>query len=216
MSQVRLNQYDNSWYQPGRSLLWQIAWFFLGAPILRCALLPMSSLRVWLLRFFGARIGKGVVIKPGARVKYPWHLRTGDDCWIGEDCWIDNLTTVELGNDVCVSQGAYLCTGNHDWTHSAFGLIIKPIHLGDGSWVGARSFLAPGVVLEKCAIAAAGSVVYKNIPQFEIHAGNPAAFLKVRRFDTREVVSINRSSESSELTSQPQLRRKSKKEVSEV
>ena len=186
MNPVRLRSFDNSWYQPGRSLLYQLAWFFVGLPLLRSALLPSSSLRVKLLRFFGAEIGHGVVIKPGVRVKYPWRLSIGDDCWLGEDCWIDNLADVRLGNNVCVSQGAYFCTGNHDWTDPSFSLIVKPIVLQDGAWAGAKAVLAPGVTLGECAIASAGSVVTKDIPSFEIHGGNPAAFLKQRRVGARQ------------------------------
>ncbi len=180
MSAVTLRQYDNSWYSPGRSRLWTAAWFFLGLPVLRFSLLPSSGVRVRLLRLFGARIGARVVIKPGVHVKYPWHLTVGDDCWIGEGCWIDNLTTVRLAGNVCLSQGAYLCTGNHDWKDPAFGLIVAPIALGEGAWAGARSVLMPGVVLGTGAVAGAGSVVSKSIPDFEIHAGNPACFRKRR------------------------------------
>lgn len=181
MNPVRLRQFDNSWYQPGRSLVWQLGWFFIGLPLLRSSLIPSSSFRVWLLRLFGAGIGAGVVIKPGVRVKYPWLLTIGEDSWLGEDCWIDNLTEVRIGRNVCVSQGAYFCTGNHDWTDISFGLIVKPIVLQDGSWAGAKSVLAPGVTLGECAIASAGAVVTKDIPPYEIHAGNPAAFVKRRR-----------------------------------
>ena len=186
MSAVRLRQYDNSWYRPGRSRGWQIAWFFLGLPILRSTLIPSSSLRVRLLRFFGAQIADGVVIKPGVRVKYPWRLTVGEDCWLGEDCWIDNLTSVELRNDVCISQGAYLCTGNHDWSDPHFGLMVEGILLNDGAWVGAKAMLAPGVELGECSVAAAGSIVNKSIPAFEVHAGNPAQFVRRRRFKQQD------------------------------
>lgn len=181
MGAVKLRQYDNSWYQPGRSVLWRTVWLFLGLPLLRCSLLPSSSLRVSLLRLFGARIGSGVVMRHGINVKYPWHLEIGSDCWFGEDCWIDNLTTVQIGSDVCLSQGCYLCTGNHDWSDPTFGLIVKPIHLHDSAWVGAKAVLAPGVVLGEGAVAGAGSVVTRDIPRFEIHAGNPACFIKQRQ-----------------------------------
>src|SRR5690606_2767007 len=88
----------------------------------------------------------------------------------------------------CVSQGAYLCTGNHDWSDPAFGLIVKPITLGDGSWVGARAVIAPGVELGECAVAAAGSVVARPIPPYEVHSGNPASFRCVRHFVTMDGV----------------------------
>jgi putative colanic acid biosynthesis acetyltransferase WcaF len=156
-------------------------WFFFGLPVLRCALLPSSAVRVTLLRLFGARVGTGVVIRPGVRVKFPWNLIVGDNCWIGEESWIDNLAAVSLGNDVCLSQGAYLCTGNHDWSDPSFGLIVKPIRIEDGGWVGARAVLAPGVSLGEEAIAGMGSVVTRNIPSQEIHAGNPARFISYRK-----------------------------------
>ncbi len=180
MSQVHLKSYDNSWFDPGRSSIWRAAWFFLGSPIFRSHLLPLSSLRVSLLRLFGARIGTGVVIRHAVNVKYPWHLVVGNDCWIGERVWIDSLTTVRLGNDVCLSQGAYLCTGNHNWSDPGFGLMLAPIQLNDGAWAGAMCLLTPGAVLGSGAVAAAGSVVSGTVPDFEIYAGNPAAFVKKR------------------------------------
>jgi putative colanic acid biosynthesis acetyltransferase WcaF len=186
MAEVRLATYDNAWYRTGRSRLWQAAWFFLGLPLLRCSTLPSSSLRAMLLRVFGARVGKGCTLKPGIRVKYPWRLALGNDCWLGEDCWIDNLADVEIGNDVCVSQGAYLCTGNHDWSDPSFSLIVKPIALRDGAWVGARAVIAPGVEIGKCAVAAGGSVVTRNIPAYEIHGGNPACFVRMRELRPKD------------------------------
>jgi putative colanic acid biosynthesis acetyltransferase WcaF len=160
----------------------QALWFFLGLPVLRSSVIPSSRIRVFLLRIFGARIGDGVVLKPGIRVKYPWLLSLGDRSWIGEDVWIDNLANVTIGSDVCISQGAYFCTGNHDWSDGAFGLIVKPIVLENGSWVGARSMICPGVTVHECGIAAAGSVVSKDVPAFEIHAGNPATLVRIREF----------------------------------
>jgi putative colanic acid biosynthesis acetyltransferase WcaF len=180
MSAVSLSAFHNEWYKPGRSRFVQMAWFFAGLPLLRLPVLPLSSVRRALLVLFGARIGAGAVIKPGVRVKYPWLFEAGDNCWIGEDCWIDNLAQVTLGNNVCVSQGAYFCTGNHDWSDPAFGLIVRPIEVGDGAWIGAKAILGPGAVLGECAVVAAGSVVSRRVPAFEIHGGNPAVFMRKR------------------------------------
>ena len=183
---MQLASYDNSWFNPGGSKLLRAAWFLLGQPVVSSSWIPSSGLRVGLLRLFGARIGQGVVIKPSVQVKYPWHLVVGDQCWIGEHVWIDNLTTVRLESNVCLSQGAYLCTGNHDWTDPAFGLMIAPIHLADGSWAGAKAILAPGCVLGRGSVASAGSVVLGAVPDFEVYAGNPAVFVKERRIRTRD------------------------------
>ena len=182
MSLVNLGRYDNSWYSPGRSRIVQALWFFLGLPVLRSPWLPSSGMRLTLLRVFGAKIGVQVVIKPGTRVKYPWFLEIGDSTWVGEDVWIDNLTSVGIGSNVCISQGAYLCTGNHDWSDPAFGLIVKGIVVQDGAWIGAKAVICPGIEIAECAVIAAGSVVTKNAEAYTIYAGNPAARIKAREF----------------------------------
>ena len=181
---VRLSTFNNAWYHPGRSRMVQALWYFVGAPLVRSSVLPSSSIRSGILRLFGATVGTGVVLKPGIRVKYPWRLSVGNDSWIGESCWLDNLDHISIGNNVCISQGAYFCTGNHDWSDLSFGLRIKRIVLKDGSWVGAMTFVGPGVELKECAVAAAGSVITKSIPAYEIHSGNPARFVRHRNLNS--------------------------------
>ena len=88
-----------------------------GAPwaeLVRASWNPFMTLKVRLLKMFGAKIGKGLVIKNNVIIKQPWYLTIGDDCWIGENVWIDNIDKVSIGSDVCISQGAMLLTGNHD------------------------------------------------------------------------------------------------------
>jgi putative colanic acid biosynthesis acetyltransferase WcaF len=181
---VDLSRFDNtrnSQYDAGRSLLIRTVWFLVGLPLLRSAILPSSRIRRSILRWFGAEIGPGVVIRPGVRVKFPWKLRTGKYCWIGEDCWIDNLAEVTLGDHVCVSQGTYLCTGSHDWSDPAFGLITRAIQIHDGAWIGARASVGPGSVIGHHAVVGFGSVVTGAIPPYEIHAGNPATRRRLRK-----------------------------------
>jgi putative colanic acid biosynthesis acetyltransferase WcaF len=206
MNSVRLAAFDNDWYRPGRSHLTQALWFFFGLPILRSSVLPLSSAKRGLLRLFGARIGRGTVIKPGVRVKYPWLFATGEHCWIGEDCWIDNMAPVTLGSNVCISQGAYLCTGNHDWSDPAFGLTVNSIEIRDGAWVGAKAFLAPGVDVSECAVVVAGSVITQDIPPFEIYGGNPAVFIR-----KREIKDQNNESSSTDDDSPRRETKKSKR-----
>jgi putative colanic acid biosynthesis acetyltransferase WcaF len=165
-----------------------MAWLLFGQTTLSFSWIVSSFVRIGLLRLFGARIGERVVMRHPLKVKYPWHLVVGNDCWFGEDCWIDNLTTVTIGNNVCISQAAYICTGNHNWTDPNFGLMVAPVTIEDGAWAGAHCMLAPGVTLGRGAVAGAGSVISKSIPEFEIHAGNPAKFIKRR---VLEPVAIN-------------------------
>jgi putative colanic acid biosynthesis acetyltransferase WcaF len=180
MAELDLSKFDNSFYHPGGSALARAAWFLLGSPLLRCAVIPSNAMRVQLLKLFGATLGAGVVVKPGVRVKYPWRLWVGDHTWLGEDCWIDNVADVRIGSNACISQAAYLCTGNHDWADPLFALVLGPIAIGDGAWVGARSVVCPGVTVGPLAVLTAGSVAQRNLPAAEIHGGNPAVFKRLR------------------------------------
>jgi putative colanic acid biosynthesis acetyltransferase WcaF len=149
-------------------------------PALRSPLVPFSGTRRLLLKLFGARIGEGVVVKPGVRVKYPWLLDVGPNSWLGEDAWFDNLARISIGSNVCISQGAYLCTGNHDWTDPAFGLIVRPITIEDSAWIGAKAVLCPGAVVSRCAVVAAGSIVVGRLEAHTVYAGNPAVAIRKR------------------------------------
>jgi putative colanic acid biosynthesis acetyltransferase WcaF len=184
---VDLSRPDNSEYDKGRSALVIALWHFVGSPIVRSNLVPISAFKCMFLRLFGARIGRGVYAKPGLRVKFPWYLVVGDHCWLGEDAWIDNLAPVTIGSDVCVSQAAYLCTGNHDWTSPNMKLFRRSIVLEDGSWVGARAIICPGVKLGQGAVAAAGSVVTRDIPPYQVWAGNPAVYVNSRTLRSQEM-----------------------------
>lgn len=177
---IHLDQYTIGNYSPGAPAWKQLLWFFLGDAIVKSRLLPMSSFKVWILRLFGASIGQGVRIKPGVRVKFPWRLTIGDYCWIGEDVWLDNLAPIVLQDHICVSQSVYFCTGNHDWTAPLFDLKVAPITVESGSWLAARSTIAPGVQIGEGAVLSLGSVAVKSLAPWTIYAGNPAVAIKPR------------------------------------
>lgn len=119
-------------------------------------------------------MGKKVLIKPGVNIKYPWQLEIGDNCWIGERVWIDNLAKVRIGSHVCLSQGAMLLCGNHDYGKSTFDLILGEIKLEDGAWIGALSVVGPGVTVGSHALLSVGSVATRNLDGWKIYRGNPA------------------------------------------
>jgi putative colanic acid biosynthesis acetyltransferase WcaF len=180
--EVDLSSFEIGDYECGASLLVRSIWFFVGLPVLRCSVLPLSNVRRVLLRLFGAKIGQSVTIRPGVRVKNPWRLTVGDFSMIGEDVWIDNLEDVWLGDHVCVSQGAYLCTGNHDWASPSFRYRLAPIHVDRGAWIGARALISPGVRVSEHCVIAAGSVLTKDTESFGIYSGNPATRVNTRTF----------------------------------
>jgi putative colanic acid biosynthesis acetyltransferase WcaF len=174
-------------YNPGRSMLVRGLWSVLSLVVFESGWVPLYGIKRWLLRRFGASIGAGVVIKPHVRIKFPWRLRIGEQSWIGEGVWIDNLATVHLANDACVSQGAYLCTGSHDHRRVTFDLIVKPIVVESAAWIGARAVLLPGVTVHRGAVVAAGSVVTRDVPPGVIVGGSPSRVIGER--DTRGTAS---------------------------
>lgn len=180
LSSIHLDQYSIGHYTPGASLIKQLLWFFLGDRLVQTHLIPISSFKVWVLRRFGAEIGQGVRIKPGVQIKFPWRLKVGNYCWIGENAWIDNLAPITIEDHVCLSQGIYLCTGNHDWSHPQFKLITASIHLKQGCWIAARAVVGPGVTVGEGAVLSLGSIAVKSLEPMTIYAGNPAIAIKPR------------------------------------
>jgi putative colanic acid biosynthesis acetyltransferase WcaF len=183
LPRIDLSVPDNAELVRGRSNLVEALWIFLAAPVLASRIVVSSAVRAFLLRLFGAKIGRNVYFKPGIRVKFPWYLSIGDYCWIGEDVWIDNLAQVSIESHVCVSQAVYLCTGNHDWSARNMRLFRRPIRLRTGCWVGARSVVGPGVTVGEGAILSMGSVATRDLEAFGIYAGNPAAFVRERKMN---------------------------------
>lgn len=181
LPRVQLKKYDNSGFDPGAPRWKQALWFLTQPLLFTNPVHPSSALRVWLLRRFGARVGRGVVIKPGVRVKYPWRLRIGDHVWIGESVWIDNLVEVRLDDNVCLSQGAMLLTGNHDYRKPAFELLTGEIRLEEGVWIGARATVCPGVIARSHAVLTVGSVATSDLSAYAIYQGNPAVFIRERK-----------------------------------
>ena len=179
MNKVIFDKYNNDWYKPG-SKIRILIWYFINILFFINPLNPISSLKVFILRMFGARIGSNVAIKQSVNIKYPWFLEIGNDVWIGENVWIDNLAKVIISDNVCISQGAMLLCGNHDYKKSSFDLIIGEIVLEEGSWVGAKSVVCPGVTLKSHAILAVGSIATKDLEEYSIYQGNPAVKIRKR------------------------------------
>ena len=177
---LSLREYRNNGYAPGRSVFVRALWYFVSQLIFESGWFPIYGLKRLLLRLFGASIGRGVIVKPRVRIKYPWHLTVGDDCWIGEQAWIDNLATVNLSNDVCLSQGVYLCTGGHDFRRVTFDLIVKPIVIESEVWISTRAVILPDVTIGRGAVVAAGAVVSKDVPAAVIVGGCPAEVIGER------------------------------------
>ena len=171
---VDLSRYNNGWFDTGAGAVKRTLWFCVNVLFFINPLNPISSLKVWWLRLFGAKVGQGVVIKPGVNIKYPWLLKIGNHAWVGENVWIDNLTSVTIADNVVLSQGAMLLTGSHDYKRSTFDLQVSEIILEQGTWIGTKAVVCPGVLCGEHSVLAVGSVATSNLEAYTIYQGNPA------------------------------------------
>ena len=178
---VRLDLFDNSWFSARRPLLTRMLWMAANEVFFATGVPWPSSFKAWVLRRFGATIGKDVIIKNRVNIKYPWNLEVGDFTWIGEGVWIDSLTTVRIGAHACLSQGCMIETGNHDWSDVRFGLLVSPVVIEDGAWAAVRSTLLPGARLSSHSVLAGGSVLSGATEPYSVYAEVPAVRARERR-----------------------------------
>ena len=174
-----LSSFDNSWYNPG-NVGKRIFWYLTNVFVCKNPLNPSSKIKIFFLKLYGAKIGENVTIKPSVNIKYPWNLEIGDNTWIGEKVWIDNLDKVKIGSNVCISQGALLLCGNHNYKKTSFDLIIKPIEINDGTWVGAKSVVCQGVICKSHSLLTVGSIATTSLEEYSIYQGNPAVKIRDR------------------------------------
>jgi putative colanic acid biosynthesis acetyltransferase WcaF len=171
--------FPKSGYDPGASAIKIHLWYLTSLLLFRSGLLPWSTILVYILRLYGARIGQDVRIKPFIDIKYPWKLTVGNHSWLG-NCMIENLAEVIIGNHVCVSQHAMLLTGNHNYSKSTFDLITAAVVLEDGVWIGAKATVCPGTRAKTHSILTVGSVATKDMDDYMIYQGNPATIKSIR------------------------------------
>ncbi|MEQ5829016.1 WcaF family extracellular polysaccharide biosynthesis acetyltransferase [Sulfitobacter sp. NFXS29] len=176
---ARLDRYSTEGFSRGASRVKELFWMLIAGRIV-ASFIPGSGWRRVILRLFGSKVGIGVVIKPGVRVKFPWRLAVGAHSWIGESVWIDNLEAVSIGDHCCVSQGAYLCTGNHRWDKVTFDLECGPITIENECWIGAFALVGPGTFVETAAVLAIGTVASGKIAAQTVYSGNPCRVVKDR------------------------------------
>ncbi|MBS1652485.1 MAG: WcaF family extracellular polysaccharide biosynthesis acetyltransferase [Bacteroidetes bacterium] len=181
-AKTNLSSFNNTWYKPGKNIFVRGLWYITNLIFFKSGF-PFYAVKAFLLRLFGAKIGKGLVIKPHVSIKYPWHLEIENHVWIGEYVWIDNLTKVTIRNNACISQGAMLVCGNHNYKKTSFDLIVKSIAIDEGAWVGAKSVVCPGAHLKSHSMLAVGSIAIGILEEYFIYQGNPA--VKTRKRDLK-------------------------------
>lgn len=141
--------------------------------------------RRFLLRAFGARVGKGVLIRPSATVTYPWKLTIGDFSWVGDQATLYTLGEITIGSNTVVSQHCYLAAASHDYTVPTFDIYASPIHVESEAWLAAHVFVGPGVTVGRGAVVGARSVVLKDIPPLTVCAGHPVKIIGPRLAESK-------------------------------
>jgi putative colanic acid biosynthesis acetyltransferase WcaF len=170
---IDLRLYDQSSFDRGRPSWFILLWWLVQAIAFPLTLHNAHGIRCALLRLFGAKIGKGVVIRPTARFTYPWKIAIGDYSWVGDDVVLYSLDRIQIGCHCVISQKCYLCTGSHNFEDPAFALKTAPILVGNGVWIASDCFVAPGVTLGANAVIGARSSVFKDIPPGQVAWGSP-------------------------------------------
>jgi len=172
-SLVDLRLYNQSNFDRGRPGWLILLWWFVQAIAFPLTPHPCNSIRSGLLRLFGAKIGRGAVIRPTARFTYPWKIEIGDYSWIGDDVVLYSLQRIAIGKHCVISQKSYLCTGTHDPQDPAFSLMTASVIINNGVWIAADCFIGPGVEIGANALIGARSSVFKNMPASFVCTGTP-------------------------------------------
>jgi putative colanic acid biosynthesis acetyltransferase WcaF len=168
----------------GRSAVVVQVWWAVQATLFAWSPQFLYPLRVWLLRIFGARIGCDVLIRPTARITYPWKVSIGDHSWIGDDVVLYSLGDITVGRNSVISQRSYVCAADHDPQDLSFAIRSRPISIGDGVWIATDVFIGPGVNVGDNTVVGARSSVFSSLPSNSICNGSPARVRRQRYIST--------------------------------
>ena len=155
-------------------------WWLVEAVLFHTSPQALYGWRRFLLRLFGANIGRNVLVRPSATITYPWKVSIGDYSWIGDEVVLYSLSEITLGSHVVISQRSYLCAATHDYSQPTFDMQAGPIQVRDQAWIAADVFIAPGVTIDTGCLVGARSSVLHDLPSGMICYGNPAIPIRQR------------------------------------
>ncbi|MCF8272895.1 MAG: putative colanic acid biosynthesis acetyltransferase [Flavobacteriaceae bacterium] len=164
----------------GKSKIAVQLWWIVYALLFKPSPQIFYGWRRFLLRSFGAKIGKNVIIRPTAQITYPWKVTIGDYSWVGDEVVLYSLGDIEIGNNTVISQRSYICTGSHDYTKNDFPIYSKKIVIEDSCWLATDVFVAPGIIIKQGTVVGARSSVFNDLEAFSVYAGSPAKLIKKR------------------------------------
>lgn len=180
MAIQELNSFDLPESFRGKPAWFVQIWWLVQDTLFACSPQFLYGWRRWLLKAFGAQIGTNVLIRPSAKITYPWKVKIGDHSWIGDDVTLYSLGNITIGNNVVISQKSYLCSASHDYRSPSFDIYASDVTIEDEAWVATDVYVGPGVTIRRGAVIGARSSVFGDMPAGMICFGSPARPIKPR------------------------------------
>lgn len=119
----------------------------------------------------------------GANFFKPSNIIIGHDTIIGDHCFMDGRAPLKIGNHVGIASQVLIYNDEHDINSPDYGNSFGPVEIGDYVFIGPRAIILPNIKIGKGAVVAAGAIVTKDIPEFEIWGGVPAKKISDRKID---------------------------------
>lgn len=178
-----LNLYKTPKDFRGKSAIIVQLWWIVQGTLFAMSPQFLYGWRRFLLRCFGAEIGKHVIIRPSAKMTYPWKVKIGDYSWIGDDVVLYSLGNIIIGKNTVISQKSYICTGTHDYTKNNFPILEKKTVIGNACWLATDVFVSPGVTINNGVVVGARSTVINDLDSNSVYVGSPVRFIKKRKIE---------------------------------
>ena len=169
------------WHQPNyttsnTSLKYKIKlqlWRIVDPLLFKTSLHPFNGWRCFLLRLFGAKIGKGCYISPKSDIFLPWNLEIGNFVSIDDHAYIKPRTKITIGDYVSIATFVHIIPGGHNVRSRHFDSDLAPVVIEHSAFIGADTFISKGVTIGQFSVIGARSTVMKSIPENSIAFGNP-------------------------------------------
>lgn len=165
----------------GRSGLTVQLWWLIHAFLFKPSPQFFYGWRRFLVKLFGAKVGKNVLLRPSCSITYPWKVTIGDNSWIGDEVVLYSLGPINIGKNVVISQRSYICTGSHDYSKPDFPIFHEKIVIEDDCWLATDVYVAPGITIGTGTVVGARSSVFKDLPKEKVCLGSPAKPIKDRK-----------------------------------
>lgn len=143
--------------------------------------IPSHCLRRFFYTLSGIKMGRGSTIHMWANFFQPKNVFIGEDTIIGDHAFLDGRAKIIIGNHTDIASSVMIFNSEHDLESKDFKAREEEVIIGDYCFIGPRAIILPGVKIGQAAVVAAGAVVTKDIPAYDIVGGVPAVIIGERK-----------------------------------